>query len=123
MNNAVEIERVREYLTGQEDLKLGIVFGSLASNKAGLNSDLDIAISTDQPLTVERKMARICQCIYSEALSAQIESQSCHYEEDWEELDVALALTPLYTGFCHPAQGRQAFGRRAQERLLQRRGR
>jgi uncharacterized protein len=56
MNNTVEIERVREYLSGQEDVKLGIVFGSLASNKAGLNSDLDVAISADQPLTVERKM-------------------------------------------------------------------
>lgn len=56
-----EIEAIRRYLSQQEDILLAIVFGSLATGKAGRQSDLDIAIQKKQALTAEEKIELISQ--------------------------------------------------------------
>jgi len=50
---------VAAYLTGQDDLRLGIVFGSVARQRATARSNLDLAVLADRPLTAERRMALI----------------------------------------------------------------
>lgn len=40
-------------------VRLGIVFGSIASGRAGHDSDADLAIAADQPLTASQKIAVI----------------------------------------------------------------
>jgi|AntDeeMinimDraft_5_1070356.scaffolds.fasta_scaffold16744_2 predicted nucleotidyltransferase len=47
-------EKIREFLAKQPDIRLGIVFGSLAKGRAGRDSDLDIALLGDQPLKAKR---------------------------------------------------------------------
>ncbi len=59
MNESAELDRIRDFLAGQDDLDLAIVFGSLASGRSRPGSDLDIALAADQPLTAERKQALI----------------------------------------------------------------
>ena len=39
------------------DIKLVILFGSQAAGKAGKNSDTDVAVLSDHPLTLEEKAA------------------------------------------------------------------
>ncbi|MDZ7784336.1 MAG: nucleotidyltransferase domain-containing protein [Halioglobus sp.] len=54
-----ELDRIADYLAAQDDLRLAIVYGSLATGQARLDSDLDIAVAGDQPLDADRKMALI----------------------------------------------------------------
>jgi predicted nucleotidyltransferase len=44
-------ESIRKALQHRPDIKLCIVFGSLAAGKASIDSDLDIAVAADQPLS------------------------------------------------------------------------
>ncbi|MDN5848826.1 MAG: nucleotidyltransferase domain-containing protein [Nitrococcus sp.] len=53
------IAQITDYLAAQEDVRLGLLFGSLATGKAGQDSDVDIAILCDQPLDVERRIELI----------------------------------------------------------------
>jgi len=53
------IEQLRQLLARQDDIRLSIVFGSLAAGRQTAESDLDIAVLTDGPLTTRRKMALI----------------------------------------------------------------
>lgn len=46
-------------LEAQGDIRLAIVFGSVASGSARPQSDLDIAVDTGKPLSSERRMALI----------------------------------------------------------------
>jgi predicted nucleotidyltransferase len=46
-------ELIRNVLTCHKDIKLCIVFGSIAAGKASTDSDLDIAVAADQPLSVD----------------------------------------------------------------------
>jgi len=41
------------------DIRLAVVFGSVASDSAGQDSDLDIAVDAGKPLDSERRMALI----------------------------------------------------------------
>jgi len=50
---------LRRLLSGYDDLRLAILFGSLATGRAGPESDLDLAVRFDRPLTAERKQALI----------------------------------------------------------------
>ncbi len=59
MNESAELDRIRGYLAGQDDLHLAIVFGSMASGRSSPESDLDIAMVANQPLTAKRKKALI----------------------------------------------------------------
>lgn len=57
-------EVVRELLTAvgiQPEIRLVILFGSLAAGKEGMESDLDLAVDTGQPLTADDKMALISE--------------------------------------------------------------
>lgn len=47
-------EAVRDFLASQADIQLGIVFGSLAEDRARRDSDLDIALLANRPLGSER---------------------------------------------------------------------
>ena len=53
------LTELRELLARQDDIRLSIVFGSLAAGRQTPESDLDIAVLTDGPLTTRRKMALI----------------------------------------------------------------
>lgn len=46
-------------LAGQRDIRLAYVFGSMAQGREDIDSDLDIAVLADRPLTASRKMALI----------------------------------------------------------------
>ena len=59
MSTNQSLGRIRKYLENQGDIRLAIVFGSLAAGRARPDSDLDIAVAADAPLTAERKMALI----------------------------------------------------------------
>ena len=59
MSTNQSLGRIRKYLENQGDIRLAIVFGSLATGRARPDSDLDIAVAADAPLTAERKMALI----------------------------------------------------------------
>lgn len=50
---------VASYLARQRDLRLGILFGSLASGRANSDSDLDIAVLGDRPLSAGRRIELI----------------------------------------------------------------
>ena len=50
---------LRELLSRQNDIRLSIVYGSVADGRETAESDLDIAVLADSPLTPERKMALI----------------------------------------------------------------
>ena len=43
------------YLAQQRDIRLGLVFGSLASGRATESSDLDLAVLADRPLDSARR--------------------------------------------------------------------
>jgi len=48
-------DSLADYLAGQGDIRLGIVFGSLASGKQTRDSDLDIAVLGERPLSAGRR--------------------------------------------------------------------
>ena len=50
---------LRELLSRQNDIRLSIVHGSVADGRETAESDLDIAVLADRPLTPERKIALI----------------------------------------------------------------
>lgn len=54
-----ETQQLRRFLSGQKDVRLAIVFGSVASGQAEVGSDLDIAVATTRPMTAARKKALI----------------------------------------------------------------
>lgn len=53
------IEKLRKLLARQNDIRLSIVFGSVADGRETAESDLDIAVLADGPLAPERKIALI----------------------------------------------------------------
>lgn len=50
------IAQITDYLAAQSDVRLGLLFGSLASGQTDPNSDVDIAILGDHPLAIERRI-------------------------------------------------------------------
>jgi len=58
-NSDTLIEQLRQLLARQDDIRLSIVFGSVAGGRQTVESDLDIAVLADGPLTPERKIALI----------------------------------------------------------------
>lgn len=52
-------ERIRQVLTKHPQILLVVLFGSMAGNTAGVDSDLDLAVSTDRPLGVCGKIQLI----------------------------------------------------------------
>lgn len=53
------IDKLRELLSRQDDIRLSVVFGSVACGSQTPESDLDIAVLGDGPLTAERKKTLI----------------------------------------------------------------
>jgi uncharacterized protein len=51
--------QLREVLSGFPELKLALVFGSIAQGRQRIDSDLDIAVAAEQALTAIDKMAII----------------------------------------------------------------
>ena len=54
-----ERQRLRALLEQEADIRLAILFGSLAKGRETAASDIDIAIAKERPLTVADKMALI----------------------------------------------------------------
>ncbi len=54
-----DISRVRQVLNGHPEVMLAILFGSLATGRANSNSDVDIAIAAERPLTVQDRLRLI----------------------------------------------------------------
>lgn len=60
-------EKIRELLARQDDIRLSVVFGSVAGGSQRPESDLDIAVLADGPLTTHRRqaliesLAKVCQ--------------------------------------------------------------
>ena len=52
-------ERIRQVLTKHPQILLVVLFGSMAGNTAGVDSDLDLAVSADRPLDVCGKIQLI----------------------------------------------------------------
>ena len=52
-------DRIRQTLSRQGDIRLAILFGSLAAGDATPQSDLDLAVLMRIPLSAETKMALI----------------------------------------------------------------
>lgn len=50
---------IRQVLNRNPHILLAVLFGSLASNTAGVESDLDLAVSADRPLEANEKMQLI----------------------------------------------------------------
>lgn len=48
-----------DFLSRQNDIRLSIVYGSVADGRETAESDLDIAVLADSPMTPERKIALI----------------------------------------------------------------
>ncbi|MEJ2247976.1 MAG: nucleotidyltransferase domain-containing protein [Acidobacteriota bacterium] len=64
-------ELLRKVLINFQDVKLCIVFGSAASDKATPQSDLDIAVAGDRPLTGE-KLLELVEA-FTEATNREID--------------------------------------------------
>lgn len=56
-----DLSPIRNYLQRQHDLQLALIFGSLANSTATPNSDADIAIMADAPLSATRRLELIEQ--------------------------------------------------------------
>ncbi|MCM8624890.1 nucleotidyltransferase domain-containing protein [Accumulibacter sp.] len=52
-------EVIRSVLSRHPQVKLAVLFGSLAAGTARPDSDLDLAVADDQPLSVDARMALI----------------------------------------------------------------
>lgn len=52
-------QQLQELLSHEKGIKLAILFGSLAFNKASTESDLDIAVMFDHPMDAATKLALI----------------------------------------------------------------
>ena len=50
---------IRQVLNRHPQILLAVLFGSLARNTAGVESDLDLAVSADRPLETKEKMQLI----------------------------------------------------------------
>jgi predicted nucleotidyltransferase len=50
-------ERIRLVLKKHPQILLAVLFGSLARNAAGVDSDIDLAVSADRPLSAHEKNA------------------------------------------------------------------
>ena len=50
------VEMVRGVLRRYPDVRLCIIFGSAVSGKTSPESDLDVAVAADQPLTADRRL-------------------------------------------------------------------
>jgi predicted nucleotidyltransferase len=53
------IATIKHVLAGHPDIRLAIVFGSVAADKQRFDSDLDLALDTGMQLTVDKKMVLI----------------------------------------------------------------
>lgn len=52
-------QQIRAVLQGHPGIILAILFGSMSKGTAGPDSDLDLAVYADQPITAEEKMQLI----------------------------------------------------------------
>lgn len=48
-------QNLRTFFIGEPNIRLAILFGSLARNTARADSDIDIAVQQDHPLTINEK--------------------------------------------------------------------
>jgi len=64
-------ELLREVLINFQDVKLCVVFGSAVSDKSTLQSDLDIAVAAEQPLTGEKLLELVGA--FTEATNREID--------------------------------------------------
>lgn len=55
------IEALRVYLEQDSDIELAILFGSMATGRYTANSDVDLAIKKNRPITVQQKAELIEQ--------------------------------------------------------------
>ncbi len=53
------LNELTAFLQTQHDIRLAILFGSAASNRLRFESDIDLAVQCDAPLTAARKMELI----------------------------------------------------------------
>jgi len=56
MSNTLQ-QRINRALSAYPELRLGVLFGSMARGGATPDSDLDLAVQADRPLSVEQKMS------------------------------------------------------------------
>lgn len=52
-------EQTAKLLAGYDNVRLVLLFGSFANGRAGRESDLDIAVLCERPLTVDQRIAMI----------------------------------------------------------------
>ena len=55
------LESIRAVLTRHPEIRLAILFGSMASGHASRDSDVDLAVSAERPLKADEKMALMAE--------------------------------------------------------------
>lgn len=55
MTRPEALERLADALAAERDVQVAIAFGSLARGEARFDSDVDVAVLTDRPLTSDRR--------------------------------------------------------------------
>ena len=68
-------ERLRLVLKKHPQILLAVLFGSLAKNAAGVDSDIDLAVSADRPLSAYEKMQLIMDL--AETIGRPVDLRRC----------------------------------------------
>lgn len=55
------LESIHAVLTRHPEIRLAILFGSMAAGRAKRDSDVDLAVGSDRPLKAEEKMALMAE--------------------------------------------------------------
>ena len=55
------LESIRAVLARHPEIRLAILFGSIASGRASRDSDVDLALAADHPLKADEKMALMAE--------------------------------------------------------------
>ncbi len=77
---SAEIDDLTHYLRQQSDIKLAILFGSLATGKARLDSDIDIGIQKKNPLSAGEKAETFIACHLLKAVEGGVLVRAGHTE-------------------------------------------
>lgn len=63
------IKKIKEFFESDPDVLLAILFGSFATGRVGVASDVDIAVAYSSPLSLDERVAK------AQALSAEINKE------------------------------------------------
>ena len=71
-----KLNPIRAVLARHPEIRLAILFGSMATGRAGRDSDVDLAVAAEHPLTVDTKMTLMAEL--AEATARPIDLVDLH---------------------------------------------